>query len=256
MRRGTFVVLLAAGFLLAMSELVPSGMNVVAAEAAQPVAINASQLGQPEVMQQLCDLVRQRNGEIDARKQGLVHTEISTNIELDKQGQTTLREKKTERVRYQDGQEFRRVEKLVDDATGADKTPPGAKDVPQPKFEALFPMSTNEPAGAYRYKYLGNEIVNDRNTWRIGFEPTPPLENRFRGDVWIDPQTYEPVRFLGAWAQPPRFVQQMSMQLDWARSENGHTQVRRSVVVGQGGFAFIQKRYRIETEITDYRPPR
>ena len=89
----------------------------------------------------------------------------------------------------------------------------------------------------------------------IRFEPNAPLEEKFRGVLLVDPNTFEPVIFDGQWAKPAKFVNQMTMRLEWGPANNGHTQTLRSLVTGSGGFAFIQRKYRIETRVGDFREP-
>ena len=96
--------------------------------------------------------------------------------------------------------------------------------------------------------------LGDRQLLRIAFEPTEPMDVKFRGKLWVDPAHVQPGRFEGAWAKPPAFVDQMTQLLEFAASENGEMQCRRSVVAGSGGFAIIQKRFRIETDLADFRP--
>jgi hypothetical protein len=44
------------------------------------------------------------------------------------------------------------------------------------------------------------------------------------------------------------------MLIDYGPAENGHNQVRRAVIDVAGGLAFISRHYRLEAELSDYRP--
>jgi hypothetical protein len=232
--------------------------GVPAADAAERPAIgppvDLKRLAQPEELSRFCDLVRQRNREMELRHHGLVHVETTTTQELDRNRKVTGGQRVVERVWFVDHQEHRLLLKKEDLRSGKDLTPANVKEETRPKSDVLFPFSTNEPTNAYRYTCRGLETINGRATIHFDYEPNPPVDNKFRGQVWIDVQSLEPIRFFGAWARLPALVNEMTMLLDWGPAENGLIQLRHSLVVGSGGIAFLQRHFRIETELTDYRP--
>lgn len=226
--------------------------------AAEPATASSSntvnRFASPAEFERLCQLVRERNSEIDARSKAGAHLETSTHQEFDKKNVATLHDQVIERVRFPGGVEHRLLTKKVNLLTNQVVTPASVREEKRPPATIEFPLTKNESAGAYQYKLVGMESVTGRDLVKIQFEPAAPLDNKFRGHVWVDPATGEPVHFVGAWAKLPAFVHEMTMSLEWGPAENGHTQCRRSVVAGSGGVAFIFKRYRIETALSDYQP--
>ena len=210
---------------------------------------------QAEGFARLCELVKARNIEVTDRHKQYLHTETTTSVETDGKGQPTKKEEVVERVRFGGEQEFRTVVRKVDLLSGVDQTPPAPAEVVPPKATLIYPFSREAPDGAYRYAFEGCQMVDGRPRLVIRFEPNAPLEEKFRGVLLVDPKSFEPVIFDGQWAKPAKFVNQMTMRLEWGPANNGHTQTLRSLVTGSGGFAFIQRKYRIETRVGDFREP-
>lgn len=210
---------------------------------------------QAEGFAQLCEVVKARNIEISDRHKQYSHTETTTSVETDGNGQPTKKEEVVERVRFGGEQEYRTVVRKVDLLKGVDQSPSTPTEIVPPKATLIYPFTREAPAGAYRYAFEGCQLVEGQPRLVIRFEPNAPLEEKFRGVLLVDPKTFEPVLFDGQWAKPARFVNQMSMRLEWGPANNGHTQTVRSVVTGSGGVAFIQRKYRIETRVGDFREP-
>jgi hypothetical protein len=245
-------------FAVLVGALVMTHGNSNPAAAGEPVPadrpIDPNRLHQPDELARLCERVRQRNREMEDRLHHLIHTETTTSQEFDRKGKETGNERVVERVRFEAGQEHRLI--VRKESGGEDATPSSPQEERRPKSHAQFPLGTNEAPNWYRYKFEGLETLDGRQTIKLAYEPNQPLDGRFRGQVWIDATTYEPVRFFGAWAKLPPFVSEISMHLEWGPAENGFTQLRKSLVNTTGGISFFQKRYRIETVLADYREPR
>jgi len=56
----------------------------------------------------------------------------------------------------------------------------------------LFPLTSKEQAD-YRFRLAGREQLNGRRGFHIEFRPGDSREFRWKGDVWIDTATFEPV---------------------------------------------------------------
>jgi hypothetical protein len=108
--------------------------------------------------------------------------------------------------------------------------------------------------GLYRYQLEGVEEVARHLVLRVHFEPVQPTEGSFKGWVWVDPATAEPIRMHGSAVKLPAPLDRLEMLIDYGQAENGYNQMRRATVDVVGGFAFIFKHYRIEAELSDYRP--
>jgi len=52
----------------------------------------------------------------------------------------------------------------------------------------------------------------------------------------------------------PLLVDRLEMLIDYGLAENGHNQVRRAIIDVAGGFAFFSRHYRLEAELSNYRP--
>ncbi|MGD9648035.1 MAG: hypothetical protein AB7U73_20145 [Pirellulales bacterium] len=210
---------------------------------------------QPEGFRQLCEAVKTRSIEVADRHKQFAHTETTTSIEIDGKGQPTKKEEVVERVRFGGDQEYRTVVRKVDLLNRVDQTPAKPREVIPPKATLIYPFTREAPDNAYRFSFEGCQLVDGQPRLVIRFEPNGPPDEKFRGVLLIDPQTLEPLVFDAQWAKPPKFVNQMTMRLEWGPANNGHTQTLRSLVTGSGGFAFVQRSYRIETRVGDYRQP-
>lgn len=228
------------------------GLAAFGAEASAEALV--ARFKDPQAFSKLCADIRRRSMEIDARHKSLEHTDISVNMELDRDGKPSTKEQVTEHIWFDEtGQEHRLVVKKENLLTGADITPKKRTEVKPEKNTAIYPFSAEAPGNEYRYTLEGCETVGERLLLKVAFEPNKPVDKKFRGKIWADPETFDPIRFEGDWAEPPRFVNEMTHVLEFGPAENGQTQVRRSVVSGSGGFALIQKRFRIETDAKDFR---
>ncbi|MBX9789177.1 MAG: hypothetical protein K2Y37_09710 [Pirellulales bacterium] len=208
---------------------------------------------QPEVFQKLCETVKARSIEVGDRHKRYSHTETTTSVETDGKGQQTKKEEVVERVRFGGQQEYRTV--LRKFVNGVDQSPATPREVIPPRTTLIYPFTREAPEGAYRYTFDGCQLVDGQPRLVIRFEPNAPADEKFRGVLLVDPQTFEPMVFDAQWAKPAKFVNQMTMRLEWGPANNGHTQTSRSLVTGSGGFAFVQRSFRIETRVGDYREP-
>lgn len=200
----------------------------------------------------LCDRCRQRNIEMDQRSRALEHTETQHTLEVDKQGQTVSDEKGVERVWFVGDDEFRQTLVKQDALSGkAKKFDP--KPRKSPKADTIYPFTQQERPGMYRYEFDQAETVDDRALVRVKFEPAGPPDGLMRGVAWLDPETSQCLRFDGEVVKLPRFVSEIRMTLSFGPAENGDIQTRHSVVQTGGGVGLIQKRFRIETVLSEYR---
>ena len=122
-----------------------------------------------------------------------------------------------------------------------------------PNRRAAHPFSHDTPSGLYRYTLEGVEQVHERPALRIHFEPTRPVERSFKGRAWVDASEHEPLRLQGSLVKTPLLVDRFEMRVEYGLSENGHNQVRRVRIDVAGGFAFVSRHYRIESELAEYR---
>jgi hypothetical protein len=207
---------------------------------------------QPEEFQKLCRELKTRAIEIADRDQQLAHTETFVAVELDAKGKEIDGEETVENVWYDKGVQVRQSVKR--ETRSKKKKPLDTSVRTMPKSDATFPFSREAKEDSYRYSLEGVEEIDGKTALRIHYEPNAPLDGKMRGEVWVDPETLEPVRFEGVWAKLPPLVDQVSTRFDYGLSNTGKTQVMRVIIAGSGGFALIQKRFRVDTRIHDYRP--
>jgi hypothetical protein len=123
-----------------------------------------------------------------------------------------------------------------------------------PNQKSLPPFSKEAPEGLYRYELEGVEEIAGRLVLRARFEPVEPVEGTYKGSAWIDPDSAELVRMHGSALKLPLLLDRLEMLIDYGLAENGRNQVRRAAIDVAGGFAFISRHYRLEAELSDYRP--
>jgi hypothetical protein len=208
---------------------------------------------EPEDFAKLCRELKTRVIEIADREKNLAHTETILAIELDAKGKEIDGEDTVEYCWYDDkGLQVRRQVQRQPRSKKKKPLDPSVRTMP--KAEATFPFSREEKPDSYRYTLEGVEEIEGKPALRIHYEPNPPLDGKMRGSVWADPQTFEPVRYEGVWAKLPPLVDQVSTRFDYGPSNTGQTQIKRVIIAGSGGFAMLQKRFRIDTKVHDYRP--
>ena len=207
----------------------------------------------PEEFTRLCKELKAKVIEIADREKTLAHTETILAVELDAKGKEIDGEDTVEYCWYDDkGLQVRR--QIKRDARSKKKKPLDASVRTMPKAEATFPFSREETPDSYRYVLERVEQIDGKPSLRIHFDPNPPLDGKMRGHVWAEPETFEPVRYEGVWVKLPPLVDQVSTRFDYGKANTGQTQIKRVIIAGSGGFAMLQKYFRIDTKVHDYRP--
>jgi hypothetical protein len=209
----------------------------------------------PGAFAELIADVRARYDRLRNRFFNLAHTRKARLIEFDPSGREVAIMEITDRVQF-DGDKERKEQldrrQLLGKPFPFD---PDTLKAEHPNRKAAHPFSNDTPQGLYRYSLEGVEQMRDRPALRIHFEPTKPIERAFKGSAWIDPMAFEPLRLRGLLVKPPLLVDRFEMRVEYDLSENGHNQLRRVWIDVAGGFAFVSRHYRIESELTDYRAP-
>lgn len=202
----------------------------------------------PDRFALLCRRLREETIAIGDRHQTLDHAEINRAVEFDPKGAEIATETKLERVWFEGTKEFRQTFRAGD----------GWEPITEPKVsepgKVCFPFTREADEGAYRVTLEGHETQTGRLTLVLAFEPNPPVDTKFRGKIWVDPDTFEPARVDCVAAKNPPFVDRVSMVFEYGPAENNKTQARRSIIGGSGGFAFVQKKYAVHTDLFDFRP--
>jgi hypothetical protein len=203
----------------------------------------------------LCADVRARYDQLRKRFLHLGHTRKARLIEFDVKGHETSIMEITDRVQF-DGEKEQKKQIEQRQLLG---TPfpfdPDTLKAEHPNRKAVHPFSNETPEGLYRYRLEGVEEIQGRPTLRIHFEPTKPIERSFKGSAWVDPTSHEPIRLWGLLVKTPLLVDRFEMRVEYGLSENGQNQLRHVWIDVVGGFAFVSRHYRIESELTDYRQP-
>lgn len=205
-------------------------------------------------LQRLCEEVTKANIAMETRHRALSHLEQHRGVEYDKQGNEIKEELTWDRVWYLGNREFRQGLKPAPSENGAQRFEPAAPLKQADEVRVCFPFTKEATPGTYRYSLDGHEVIDGKLTLILRFDPYPPLDNRFRGKAWIDPQTFHPVRVEAVAAKNPPFVDKISMAFDYGEAETGSVQAMRSVIGGSGGFAIVHKSYAVFSELSDYRP--
>jgi hypothetical protein len=212
------------------------------------------QYREPEELKRLCAEVTKANSAMDERHRSLSHLESHRAVEYDKQGKEIKDDRSWDRVWYRGTREYRQALKRVESVDGTATFEPAAPIKRADEVKVCFPFTPEATEGTYRFTLEGHEILGDQLTLVVRFDPNPPLDNRFRGKIWIDPDTFNPVRVEAQVAKNPPFVDKVSMTFEYGRVETGEVQAKRSVIGGSGGFAIVHKSYAVFTELSDFRP--
>jgi hypothetical protein len=185
----------------------------------------------------------------------LRHTRKTRLTRYDNKGKAVAVAQGVYHVRFQNGVEQKQEidrRQLMGEPSFFD---PDRAKIAQEDTQIAGPFAQDSPEGLYRYRLEGVEELQGRPLLRIHFEPVTPADRTFTGSAWIDPDTHEPVRMQGSLAKKRLGVDHFDMLLDYGRAEDGLLQLRRVVMDMAGGFALISLRYRIESELSEYRQP-
>lgn len=232
----------------------PIASEALAATPSETAIERAERFRDPQVFQQLCEDVRTRNIELADWHRTLEHRETHLVEEFDKTGKVIAAERKVERIWYENNRDRRITLEHRDLFADKDKTPKRSEVTSAPPSREIFPFSKEAKSSDYAFTLEGPDVVDNRPALRLRFEPAPPIDHKLRGVVWIDPLTKEPLRLDGELATLPPLVDRVTMNLRWGPAGDGmKPQLMRSVIAGSGGFAFIQKNYRITTDFSDYK---
>src|SRR5262245_31170294 len=219
-------------------------------------ALSAEELVQkyqnPAELAQLCAQVRERFAAVYERTLRSNHTRTTRLTEYGKRSEPVFITETTEQVWYEGDQEKTRlIQKRV--LLGRENSSPlGKSSLSNPVEHAHLPFPKNAAEDDYAYRFDGVEEIDGQPAGRIHFEPRASAGLMYRGWAWVVMETGEPVRVQLAPVKPPPFVNRLDMILDYGRAENGHTQARRAVFDGLGGFTFLTRHLRVESELSDY----
>jgi hypothetical protein len=208
----------------------------------------------PAAFANLCADVQDRYEALRMRFHDCRHLRKSLVSEYDRQGQMTAQLEVRDRVHFE-GEEERKTEigrrQLLGGSIPYD---PDKLKANQPSGKATAPFSKDTPKDFYRYELEDVEEIDGPRLLRIHFEPAKLVERSFKGWVWVDPATREPVRMQCSPTKPHFALDRFDMLMEYGLSENGFNQLRRMTVdVAWGkGFAFVSRHYRVETELSEY----
>jgi hypothetical protein len=206
----------------------------------------------PQELARLCACVRERFADVHERTLNTRHTRTTRLTEYDSHGKPTLITEIVEQVWYVGIQEKARVigQRVLLDRKGTGAT--GKQQLPRPPANTETPFTKAAPEDVYTYHFDGVEEINGRPAGRIGFEPqTSSLT--FHGWAWVALESGEPIRLQMTPVKLPPLVDRLVLLFDYDQAENGHNQARRMVLDGAGGFAFIARHLRVESELGNYR---
>jgi hypothetical protein len=205
------------------------------------------QYADPAEFERLCADLRDQVIAIQERCLGLRHTRTSRFMRFDKDGRTIAATTLVERAWFE-GEVARKeeVERHYEIGTLKPETPPSAGSA------AIYPFSKKAVPGTYRYTFDGVEEIDGRLAMRLRCDPCEPLARKFRGLVWADASTREPRRAHYSPAQLPALTDRADLIFEYGPTETAGTQIRRTIVDGCGGFAFVFQHYRVETDLSDF----
>jgi hypothetical protein len=199
----------------------------------------------------LCAEVQKHYDALVSRSLRLQHLRKSRLTEFDRRQQPVSIVETLERIHFEGRKECLTILESRQVLGAPSASPQGG---PQGGLNIKAPFSSEVQQGFYRYQLQGVEEIAGRLVLRVRFDPVEPLEGSFKGSVWIDPATSEPIRMHGSAVKPRMPLDRLEMLIDYGPAENGYKQMRRATVDVVGGFAFIFKHYRIEAELSDYQP--
>lgn len=253
---GLAVSLLAVGLLAVLEwrrrqHAVSAGLQVDDVGVALPTDNLYRQYRDPKAFAVLCKNVQQRFAAQQKRFLDLQHLRKTRVSEFDGRNQPIAILEMLDRIHFEGPKECKtnlETRQLLGEGFDSSKLDGGLN------AKTLPPFAPDTPEGLYRYEWAGAERVAGRPVLRINFEPVRAVEGTFKGWAQVDSASGEAVRMRGWAVKRPMFVDRVEMQIDYGPGENGHTQMRRAVMDISGGFAFVSKHYRIEAELSDYRP--
>jgi hypothetical protein len=206
----------------------------------------------PAELAQLCDKVRERFAAVYERTRTSSHTRTTRLTEYDKRGTPVSITETAEQVWFEGAQEKTRLIRQRVLLGSETSSPLGKSNLSNPVENSHLPFPKNAGEDDYAYRFDGVEEIEGRPAGRIHFEPRTSAGLGYRGWAWVVMETGEPVRVQLAPVKPPPFVNRLDVMLDYGWAENGHNQARRAVFDGSGGFAFVTRHLRVESELSDY----
>ena len=204
----------------------------------------------PQEFARLCAAVQEHYDALVGRSLQLQHLRKSRTIEFDRRKQPIAIVETRESIHFEGRKECPTNVESRQVLGPPLASPPG----PQGGLNMKEPFSSETPEGQYLYRLGGIEEVAGQLVLRVRFETVKPMEGSFKGSVWVDPATAEPIRIHGSAVKLLVPLDRLEMLIDYGPAENGYNQMRRAIVDVTGGFAFIFKHYRIEAQMSDYRP--
>jgi hypothetical protein len=205
----------------------------------------------PQEFAKLCAAVQEHYDALVGRSLRLQHLRKNRVTEFDRRKQPISIVETRERIHFEGRKECPTILETRQ-VLGRSSSPP--QEGPQGGLNIKAPFSSEVPEGFYRYQFESVEKVAGQLVLRVHFEPIKPIEGSFKGSVWIDPSTSEPIRMHGSAVKLLMPLDRLEMLIDYGPAENGYNQMRRATVDVVGGFAFIFKHYRIEAELNHYQP--
>ncbi|HEY7155874.1 MAG TPA: hypothetical protein VH575_18065 [Gemmataceae bacterium] len=206
----------------------------------------------PEALAQLCMQVRERFAAVYERTLTSSHTRTTRLTEYDRRGDPVGITETVEHVWFEGAQEKTRLIRQRVLLGSESSARLGKSNLSKPAGNTHWPFPKNAEEDVYTYRFDGVEEIEGRPAGRIHFEPRTTAGLMYQGWAWVVMETGEPVRIQLAPVKPPPFVDRLEVLLDYGRAENGHNQARRAIFDGSGGFAFLTKHLRVESELSDY----
>ena len=105
-----------------------------------------------------------------------------------------------------------------------------------------------------KYRFTSLPASNGSTAVRIAFEPLSPSTELMAGEATVDPETGEVLVMKMHPSKRPPLVDRVAIEVEFEAKTPVGRGVSKIIASGEGGFAFIRKRHRVVTTLSDYQP--
>jgi hypothetical protein len=117
--------------------------------------------------------------------------------------------------------------------------------------QELGPVFSKARAASLLFKLLREEPLGGRRALVLEFTPKPGIKDGRAGTAWVDAETFVALRVTSSPKPLPDHVDKMNMEEEQTLTAQGEVVPKRMFIDGEGGFFFLKRRFRLETDWSD-----
>ena len=119
--------------------------------------------------------------------------------------------------------------------------------------QELAPVFAAARAALTTFTLLREEPLSGRRTLVLAFTPKPGAKDGRAGTAWVDAETFLPLRVTSSPQPLPDHVDRLQIDEEQQLTADGETAPLRTKIESAGGFFFLRRRMKLETNWSDCR---